>query len=165
MSLTDQWATPQWLFDQLNDIYGPFDLDVAASSGNAKCEVFFDEELDGLSEAWDSGGKVWCNPPYSDPSPWVEKAVLEAENGVTTGMLLPWDHSTKWFQKCIQRNMQAKIVEFFPFRIKFVPPLNWKGAVCGPRGSHIFVLFTPQVTRPSQMELPVGSRSDEKNPS
>lgn len=160
--LTDEWATPQWLFDQLNDIYGPFDIDVCASNKNSKCTVFFDEADDGLTSSWI--GKTWLNPPYSDPSPWVEKAVNETRMGVTIGALLPADHSVKWYNKFIANNPCAKIVERFPYRIKFNPPKDWTGNISGPRGSHIFVLFTPQVIRAQQLEVFIGSRTDEANP-
>lgn len=173
MLTTDSWSTPSWLFDQLNRLYGPFDLDVAASSENAKCRLFFTEKTNGLSLPWVTReidpGKAWMNCPYSNPSPWIEKALHETKYGVTTGALLPIDPSTKWYQKFISYERRAKIVEVFPWRIKFVPPKDWKGAVSGPRGSHMFVLFTPQIVRGgSQLEVPdAGNRNsvDETNPS
>lgn len=37
-SKTDQWETPQWLFDMYNEDIG-FELDVCALSENAKCNA------------------------------------------------------------------------------------------------------------------------------
>jgi len=45
-----EWETPQWLFDELNKEFG-FTLDVCALPGNAKCEVYFTPEDDGLYSA------------------------------------------------------------------------------------------------------------------
>ena len=35
------------------------------------------------------GETVWCNPPYSNINPWLDKAIAEAENGFNTVMLIP----------------------------------------------------------------------------
>lgn len=39
-SKTDLWATPQYLFDELDQEF-QFDLDVCAITENAKCSRFF----------------------------------------------------------------------------------------------------------------------------
>ena len=54
-SRTDEWATPQWLFDEL-DAEFHFDLDPCATDENHKCEVYFTKETDGLQKNW--GGAV-----------------------------------------------------------------------------------------------------------
>lgn len=53
-SKSDEWETPQDLFDKLNETYH-FDLDVCATEQNAKCDRFFDAEQDGLKKSW--GGR------------------------------------------------------------------------------------------------------------
>ena len=60
-SETDQWSTPNDLFERLNSIFN-FGIDVCADSDNAKCDVFYDESMDGLKQDWQ--GVLWCNPPY-----------------------------------------------------------------------------------------------------
>ena len=55
-SLTPEWATPQKLFDELNDEFH-FTLDPCSTHENAKCERHYTKEDDGLSQDW--GGK-WC---------------------------------------------------------------------------------------------------------
>jgi site-specific DNA-methyltransferase (adenine-specific) len=53
---TDEWETPQWLFDELSRIFGGFTLDPGATPQNAKSPKFFTREDDGLSQPWH--GKV-----------------------------------------------------------------------------------------------------------
>ena len=50
-SKTDEWATPQYLFDQL-DAEFHFDLDPAATDENHKCEQYFTKDDDGLKKSW-----------------------------------------------------------------------------------------------------------------
>lgn len=58
-SKTDQWATPQDLFDKLNVVFN-FETDVCADATNAKCENFYTEEMDGLKQVW--GGVLLDEP-------------------------------------------------------------------------------------------------------
>lgn len=72
-SKTNDWATPQDFFDELNKEFG-FELDVCASSKNAKCLNFFSEEDDGLKQNWDNK-RIFMNPPYGrEIGKWVKKA-------------------------------------------------------------------------------------------
>lgn len=48
-SASEEWATPQELFDRLNEKYS-FDLDAASTDENAKRERHFTKEQDGLSK-------------------------------------------------------------------------------------------------------------------
>lgn len=50
-SKSDQWATPQDLFDELNKEFF-FDLDPCADESNHKCEQYFTEQDDGLKKSW-----------------------------------------------------------------------------------------------------------------
>lgn len=54
-SNSDEWETPQSVFDELDAVYH-FDLDACATEQNAKCRRFFDKAQDGLKQSW--GG---CN--------------------------------------------------------------------------------------------------------
>jgi len=60
----DDWETPQWLYDKLNEKYH-FNLDVAASENNHKCANYFTEKDNALIQDWYGFGAVFCNPPYS----------------------------------------------------------------------------------------------------
>lgn len=50
-SNSDEYATPQDLFDELNAEFD-FNLDVAANEYNHKCKAYFDAKIDGLSQNW-----------------------------------------------------------------------------------------------------------------
>ena len=71
-SKTDQWATPQEFFNELNAEFG-FDLDPCADEENHKCERFFTREQNGLLQDW--GGV----PGILQPSIWQRDWRLGAE--------------------------------------------------------------------------------------
>lgn len=54
-SQTDEWATPQSLFDKLNAEFH-FDLDPCATDENHKCAEYYTKADDGLTKNW--GGVV-----------------------------------------------------------------------------------------------------------
>lgn len=75
------WCTPQDFFDKLNQEFG-FVLDAAATDKTAKCGLYYTPETDGLSQSWNRGGAVFCNPPYGrNIGKWVKKAYEESRGG------------------------------------------------------------------------------------
>jgi phage N-6-adenine-methyltransferase len=113
-SATDEWATPQDLFDRYNAIYR-FDLDVCATPQNAKCEDYFTRANDGLVQVWQ--GTCWMNPPYGrEIGLWVHKAYRSSQGGATVVCLLPSRTDTKWFHDyCLPHGQ----IEFLRGRLKF----------------------------------------------
>ena len=95
------WCTPQHVFDKLNDEF-EFVLDAAASDRNAKCPIYYTPEIDGLSQSWDRGGAVFCNPPYGrEIGKWVKKAYEEARWGYPIVLLIPaWNASVHMRKEC-----------------------------------------------------------------
>lgn len=110
---TDVWATPQDLFNKLNNVFN-FDLDVCALPENAKCERYFTPEADGLKQEW--RGTCWMNPPYGrEISDWIQKAVLATKKGTTVVALLPARTDVGWWQEhCIHRE-----IHYIKGRLKF----------------------------------------------
>lgn len=109
-SSTDEWSTPQDLFDQLNKEFG-FTLDVCASPNNAKCKRFFSRETDGLAQRWT--GTCWMNPPYGDAiGEWMEKA---HEAKTTVVCLVPARTDTAWWWDYARHGE----VRFLRGRLKF----------------------------------------------
>lgn len=60
-SATDKWETPQDLFDRLNQIFC-FNLDACADETNHKCDRYFTEKEDGLSQSWGGGTEYGAIP-------------------------------------------------------------------------------------------------------
>lgn len=50
-SKSDEWETPQDVFDSLNAEFD-FDLDPCATSENHKCDRYFTQEQNGLVQNW-----------------------------------------------------------------------------------------------------------------
>lgn len=96
-SKTDQHSTPQDFFDKLDDVFN-FKTDVCADAINAKCDYYYGEDCDGLTQSWI--GSCWMNPPYGRQiGKWVKKAYESArDNNATVVCLLPARTDTKWFQ-------------------------------------------------------------------
>ncbi len=114
----NSYATPQWFFDYLDRIF-KFTVDVCANDYNHKCEHFFCEECDGLSEDW-NGEMAWMNPPYGRGMwDWVKKAA-EIENGIVVG-LIPARTCTIAFHEYVLNQLDAKIT-FLRGRIAFEHP-------------------------------------------
>ena len=55
-SKTDDWATPQEFFDELNREFH-FNLDPAADENNHKCDKYFTVKENGLLQSW---GGIFC---------------------------------------------------------------------------------------------------------
>lgn len=96
------WCTPQAFFDALDSEFH-FALDAAATAENAKCKRFFTPEIDALSQSWDVGWAVFCNPPYGRTlGKWVAKAYKEhVRTGVTIALLIPARTDTSYFHDYI----------------------------------------------------------------
>ena len=56
-SATDQWATPQAFFDELNEEFG-FTLDPCALPSNAKCAKYYTPTDNGLLQDLGGGDRV-----------------------------------------------------------------------------------------------------------
>lgn len=96
-SATDEWSTPQHIFDEWDRDYH-FDLDVCATPDNTKCNKFFTRADDGLAQVWT--GSCWMNPPYGrNIGLWVEKAWRSVDKELADFVvcLLPARTDTKWF--------------------------------------------------------------------
>jgi len=104
----DSWKTPPEIFNNLNREFN-FMADMAASHKNALCTLHFTEEQDSLSFDWageaclqsNRSRYVWCNPPYSNPLPWVNKALESQKDGLGVVMLLNNDMSITWFARAL----------------------------------------------------------------
>lgn len=113
-SKTDDWATPQDFFDDLDREFG-FTLDVCADDQNAKCGRYFTREQDGLDQDW--RGICWMNPPYGRgiTEKWMQKAYEASKKGATVVCLVPSRTDTKWFHEYAVKGE----IRFVKGRLKF----------------------------------------------
>lgn len=115
-SKSDEWETPQDLFNSLNDEFH-FTLDPCSTHENHKCDKYYTQEDDGLSKDW-AGETVFCNPPYGRSiGKWVEKCYKESLKGSTVVMLIPSRTDTTWFHKYIYNKAE---IRFLKGRLKFI---------------------------------------------
>lgn len=113
-SATDEWETPQGLFDDLNQEFH-FTLDPCATPENAKCETYYTKEDNGLYQPW-GDERVFCNPPYGRRiGEWVRKAATES---ALTVMLIPARTDTRWFRDWIYHKPNVE-VRFIKGRLRF----------------------------------------------
>ena len=115
-SKSDDWATPQDFYNQL-DAEFEFTLDPCASQSSAKCASFYTADDDGLSKDWE-GHTVFMNPPYGRKiGNWIQKAYEEGEKSNTRVVaLIPARTDTKyWHNYC----MKATEIRFVKGRLKF----------------------------------------------
>ena len=92
---TDKYETDKWLQSifHYHHWYDP-------------CPIDWCSELDpdGLTVNWTAICTVhhyigvFVNPPYSNPLPWVKKAIEEWKNNTTIVLLLKHDSSTEWYR-------------------------------------------------------------------
>lgn len=108
---TDVSFTPPHVFDALGL---RFDLDPAAPPGGVPwvpADAFYTEADDGLLQPWH--GRIWLNPPYSNPRPWIERFIAHRDGAA----LLPADTATGWFHEWV---IQAETFCFLRGRLRFI---------------------------------------------
>jgi phage N-6-adenine-methyltransferase len=111
-SASDEWETPQWLFDKLDQQFH-FTFDAAATPANRKCVSF---SSDSLNQDW-KGQMVWLNPPYSHIEEFIKKAYNETRTmGTTAVCLIPSRTDTKWWHEFV---FQATTIYFIRGRLYF----------------------------------------------
>ena len=110
--MADDWYTPKWVFDSLGV---EFDIDVCSpigGTGLVPAKKFYSIEDDALTQDWD--GFVWMNPPYSKPTPFIDKFMAHG-NGIA---LVPFSKSN-WFGRIWK---EAHTLCALPPNLKFMRP-------------------------------------------
>lgn len=109
-SNTDEWATPQAVFDELNSEFH-FTLDPCATPDNAKCPNYYTKDANGLLQNW-GGQNVFCNPPYGTAiKHWVRKCYEESRKPNTrVVMLIPARTDTAYFHDYIYHKAEIRFI-------------------------------------------------------
>jgi phage N-6-adenine-methyltransferase len=133
---SDDWATPVEIVREFEAEFGPFDLDACCRTDTAKAPTYYTKADNSLAQPW--FGRVWMNPPFSNPEPWLKKAIAETEAGRAEMVvaLLPASTDTAWFHEHVLGKAE---VRFRRGRIKFI---GWRGTPIGsPKGGTVFAIY------------------------
>lgn len=154
----DCWQTPEYMRNWVRNTFLT-NVDGCADKHNRLHEMYigldnaefvdflnFDEkdlqEYISCNEYLDQP-RIFVNPPYSNPMPFVQRAVqLMTKHNMFVVMLLPADKSTKWYKLI---NLTAtQVIDIIGGRIDFVNPNTGKSEKGNSKGS-IIVVFDPNM--------------------
>jgi phage N-6-adenine-methyltransferase len=120
----NEWFTPPECLDLAREVMGGIDLDPAShplAQERVQAAQFFSKDNDGLNRKW--RGRVWMNPPYSQPEieQFIEKLICEVSAGHVVEAIVLTNNSTDttWFQKAA---LWANAICFTRGRIRFIAP-------------------------------------------
>ena len=141
----DLWRTPPEVIHWITKEFGEIKIDLCASKQNAITEFYLDERDDFLQDSWlktmmiDFGDLAFCNPPYSNPLPFVKQCVKWSNNGYAVVILLNNDCSTKWFVEIV--NNASIIMPITGGRISFLD--QDQSAIKGNNKPQFMAYFAP----------------------
>lgn len=135
-----EWYTPAEYVEHARRTLGVIDLDPASSplaQETVKAARYFSADNDGLRQEW--RGRVWLNPPYSQPAieQFIDKLIEETTAARTSAAVLLTHNSTDtaWFHKAAAA---ATAICFTRGRIAFV---DTNGARAAPTQGQAFFFF------------------------
>lgn len=102
--------TPQWLFDTLNGLFGPFKLDAFASHDAHLCDAFYTRDDNAYVQPWSD--VTFANPEFKDMESPLDTALRQAKfRGVRSIVLAPVGCSQSWY-----RNLAIQGTIYLPDR-------------------------------------------------
>jgi phage N-6-adenine-methyltransferase len=133
------WSTPADLFNELAHEF-IFTLDCCAESWNAKCQRYFTEKDDGLSQDWETN-VVFMNPPYGKAlNDWMKKAYESSLKGATVVCLVPAATDTAWWHDYAMKGE----IRFLRGRPRFTTPDGMWQQTFSPS---VLIIFKPNFPR------------------
>lgn len=97
----NEWYTPARYVDMAREVMGTIDTDPASNptaQRTVRATTYYTAETNGLDKEWH--GKVWMNPPYSNPEvqQFAEKVISEYQSGRVTEAIVLTNNSadTGW---------------------------------------------------------------------
>ena len=136
----NDWHTPLKYINAAREVMGVIDLD-PASSDEAQIKIdaerYFTPKHDGLTGKW--GGRIWLNPPYSQPliAQFIEKLIAEYKAGnVKEAIVLTHNYTdTVWFHSA---ESAAALICFTSGRIPFE---SVRGEIAQPTQGQVFFYY------------------------
>jgi phage N-6-adenine-methyltransferase len=105
----DEWYTPAEYIEAARRVMGSIDLDPAScamAQTVVKADVYLTKTENGLSQRW-IRQNIWLNPPYSNPSGWIDKLLAEydSKSPFTQQAVVLVNNATEttWFQSLLRR--------------------------------------------------------------
>ncbi len=142
----NEWYTPPDVLEDVRLVLGTIELDPASSEAAqqvVKAEHFFTKEDDALTQDW--FGKVFLNPPYSQPDIDYFASKMAAEvkaERVAEAIMLTHNYTdTRWFHAA---ETEAKLICFTRGRIAFV---SKSGALAAPTQGQAFFYYGENADR------------------
>jgi phage N-6-adenine-methyltransferase len=142
----NEWYTPAQYVEAARACLGSIDLDPASSAvaqQTVRAGRFFSRDDDGLRHEW--RGRIWLNPPYSQPdiARFIDKLLMEVNAGrATEAILLTHNYTdTGWFHAAAG---QCAVLCFTRGRIRFV---GASGEIAAPTQGQAFFYFGPGLDR------------------
>ncbi len=141
-----EYETPQDFFDALNREFH-FILDAAATRKNAKCNLFYTLEGNGLKNPWYFShppvSSIWVNPPYDQSvALWIKKAYETAQaGGLVVCLIQGRSTDTKMWHEYV---MKASEIRFIKDRLHF----RFNGKSARANISNVVVVFRPYCKGP-----------------
>ena len=139
---SDEWITPTYIYQKLDSEFH-FKLDPCTISSNPlNTSVFYTKEDNGLEKPWIN--PTFVNPPYGGGMQhvkWIDKAIKETKNGVTSVMLLPARVDTKWFHEYLYDKNGIEI-RFVNGRLKFRIPTTLEESDSAPFPSMLVIFHS-----------------------
>jgi DNA N-6-adenine-methyltransferase (Dam) len=152
----NEWYTPERHVELAREVLGTIDLDPASNDiaqATVKASKFFTIETNGLDKPW--RGKVWMNPPYSQPEivHFTDKLIAEYKAGNVKEAIILTHNSTdtKWFDVLFK---SSGAICFTTGRVKFVSP---KGEFAAPAMGQAFTYFGPHPDRFAEVFSEIGN--------
>lgn len=152
----NEWYTPARYVELARTVMGQIDVDPASNDfaqKTVKASTFYTAETNGLDKEW--LGRVWMNPPYSQPDIvyFIEKLIAEYEAGRCTEAIVLTHNSTDtaWFDALFKN---ADAICFTKGRVRFVSPT---GEFAAPAMGQAFTYFGAHPTRFLEVFSEVGN--------
>jgi ParB family chromosome partitioning protein len=105
---SDEYYTPLYIIKAARQVLGKIDLDPASCKVAQRvvlATVYLNKANDSLRPKIPWLGRVWLNPPFSNPAPFTTKLIEEYEAGRTKAAILLVNNGTetKWGQALLRR--------------------------------------------------------------
>lgn len=114
----NEWYTPPFIIESAKSIMGDIDLDPASSklaNETVGAKEFYTIEDDGIKKDWH--GRVWLNPPYSQPDISNFAKAVTSKKYDEIMILVNNATETDWFRMMAEA---SKVICFINKRLKFV---------------------------------------------